>query len=276
MEFKPALAIKTTWKLKRFLQGNRVAIFLYKEFLFRDLPPFYRIYFPCLSLSIVDSRGTISHENKFIYFRVPKAANSTIIASLYYAQSNHKILSLNEIQVIKDRFYVHPSQLSVAEVKELQRSYFKFTFVRNPFTRLLSAYRDKILPKKEDKHKMVAKFLGKDETSDLSLDDFLTYLEAGGIHKNAHWAKQVNLIPILIKEINFIGKTESLNEDLSHVLEVIFADSKPIVSIQEHATKVKQGTFQLDSVSERRIYRLYEEDFDVFEYDKTLSSYGVN
>jgi dermatan 4-sulfotransferase 1 len=233
-----------------------------------QLPPFYQIYLPSLAIEILDILGLVNHKYQFVYFRIFKAANSTIVASLYNAETQQAITSLSELQEIKDHYYERPSTLSLEQVDKIRKDYFKFTFVRNPYTRVLAAYLDKIVSNEAGKRDMVAKFLNKSADSEISFNDFLDYLENGGIEHNAHWARQRDLLSIPIDEFNFIGRTENLTEHLNYVLSIIFETNQAIVSVREHATSSTRTIKELDTVAKARIYKIYEVDFENFGYVK--------
>ena len=95
--------------------------------------PFYRShpYSGPVSLASLDSRVAIDFELGFLYNRVLKAANTTIIATLASLKGETK-------DNPKDVFR-KPSDLDEGETQQVS-SLFKFAFVRNPYSRTLSAY----------------------------------------------------------------------------------------------------------------------------------------
>lgn len=208
----------------------------------------------------------IDHDKRFAYFRIPKAANSTIVATLYNAQYGIKIKTLKEIQEIKDYAYDKLSNLTKKETKKLLDSYFKFTFVRDPLKRVVSCYLDKVKTKDCEKHHIVTKSLNKPFENNISMSEFLDYLESGGIKENGHWARQSDMIPLPLKELDFIGKTENLTNDLQFVLNKIFKKESPLISITDHSTNKKALLNQLTANEKERIYKLYIKDFKNFNY----------
>lgn len=222
--------------------------------------PFYNVYKPQLEIELLDKLVLVNHKYNFIYFRIPKAANSTIVSSLYFAETGKVITSLDDIQIIKDTYYNRPSSLSHSQLKKIQNDYFKFTFVRNPYTRIIAAYLNKIIPNKNGKCNRVAKFLGRSPDTEISFSDFLEYLEQGGINQNAHWARQHDLLPIPLEEFDFIGRTENLTNDLNYVLAHIFKTKPQIVSVREHKTNAERMLQELDKKTKNRILKLYKVD----------------
>ena len=231
-------------------------------------PPFYQRYPPRLPAALLDPLGLVSHTRKFAYFRIFKAANSTVVASLYHAQTGMAITTLRELQVVKDFYYARPSQLCSRALGQLAHSYFKFTFVRAPYARVCAAFLDKVVPPEQDKHRLVTRGLGKPDDAQLSFADFLNYLEAGGLDKNAHWTRQVDLLAMTSKNLDFVGRTENLAADLPHVLGVIFGGQPPVISVKEHATSASRMVAELDAATRDRIWRLYQPDFEEFDYPK--------
>lgn len=232
--------------------------------------PFYEIYNPKLDIKLLDKLALINHQYKFVYFRICKAANSTIVSSLYHAETGQIITSLDNLQTIKDTYYNKPTSLSYNELKKFQSHYFKFTFVRNPYTRIISAYLNKIIPNEDGKRNQVAKFIGKSPDAEISFSDFLEYLEQGGINQNAHWARQSDLISIPLRELDFIGKTENITDDLNCVLEKIFKNEPQIISVREHQSSASQMLKEIDLEVKAKIYRIYKLDFDNFNYSSEI------
>jgi dermatan 4-sulfotransferase 1 len=233
----------------------------------QDQAAFYREYPPRLALNIVDPRIVISHKWKYAYARIPKAANSTIVATLHAAETGCSEIS--DIDRTK-REFINPSQLDPDQLNELESSYFKFTFVRNPYTRLLSAYLDKILAEQRTggRHRRkAAAFLGRPVEADISFSDFVDYLEfGGGVHTNGHWARQIDMLVMPPGKFDYVGKFEDLEQGLGEATRRIFGARKEINTYAPHATSASSQIALLDGSLRRRIARIYEEDFEAFHY----------
>lgn len=228
--------------------------------------PFYERYHPRLPLYIIDTRIIISHKYKFLLVRVPKAGQSTVVASLYHAETGKRLRSTDDIQPIKVQYYEHPSSLTGRQFDDIEKNYFKFTFVRHPYTRVLSAYQDKIEPN-IDKKRVIAEVLNKDE-NEINFQDFIKYLEYGKINSDPHWARQVDLLTIPLSKFDYIGKLENINKDLPYVLKTIYGRSGPIVSVKNHATQAQKKVANLSKKEKEKIYTLYKSGFETFGYSK--------
>lgn len=171
--------------------------------------PFYRVY-PYrkgLLLTHADRRGMVDLDRGIFYCRVPKAANSTIVAAITPGAG----LSDSELIEVKES-YQKPSELSYAEMQRL-KSCFKFTVVRHPYTRALSAYLDKVVS--GEKHRLFDRFGGPPK----SFEEFCIYLSHGGLYENAHWAPMSALMLMPVDALDFIGRVETLSTDLPIILK---------------------------------------------------------
>ncbi|HDS05874.1 MAG TPA: hypothetical protein ENN95_02410, partial [Deltaproteobacteria bacterium] len=122
--------------------------------------PYYKKYPPKLKIESIDKRAMISERFKFAYYRIPKAANSTVIATLHCCEYGEVADSL-KMKELKTHTYIKPSQLNRKKADVLLDDYFKFTVVRNPYARFLSAYLNKIAKGKPGKKALVADYLNR-------------------------------------------------------------------------------------------------------------------
>lgn len=237
---------------------------------FRHLTP------PAVPLSLIRGRVAIDVEAAFVYYRIPKAANSTVTWSLYRTRGGAPEAS---IDMAKGSAFAHPAELTPAQAEQAVRRYRHFTVVRNPFTRVASAYLDKIAGG-EPQARRVARSLGCTPAS-LDFARFLDYLEhGGGLYRNAHWAPQTALLPLPPEALSFILYTEHLDRDLPALLHTLYPEREPIVERYRH----KQGSAGRDHrhrsrAGERllelydgpglqeRVARLYRRDFEALGYN---------
>lgn len=218
--------------------------------------PFYRQY-PYrggISVKSADSRGCVDTELGFFYSRIPKAANSTITSSLARIKFGRD-LAPNKAK----RVFRYPSQLSRPEVARID-SLFRFTVVRNPYTRTLSAYLDKIKRRFDQGRKVESSFA-----------EFLDALANGRLYANAHWAPQSSLLLLPLEDFDFIGKVETLTDDLAHIhnriLRVEGLEREPVTSVLSHATGAtdKLNSYY-DEANIETVRTLYRQDFELLGY----------
>jgi len=231
--------------------------------------PQLKIYPTSLPLDIIDQVLAVSQDYKYGYFRVAKAANSTVISTLYYMETGISGLTLDTIQPIKDEYWLNCSSLPL-NIAELLDSYFKFTFVRNPGDRLISCYLDKVAGRGVKKS-MINKALGRNSQDDVSIDVFLDYLSSGGLKSNVHWIPQSLIVQETNDNLDFIGKVENLSDDIQYVVDKIYGKAlDKLPSIRDHKTNASEFYTQLSISQRERIAQLYDADFERFGYDKNF------
>jgi len=218
------------------------------------LRPFYRRY-PFrsdASIRSADDRGMVDMELGFFCNRVPKAANSTVVTNLARLKFGRDIDSPDA-----KRMFTTPARLSKADVERFP-SLFKFTVVRNPYTRTLSAYLDKI-----ERRALRA---GKES----SFRDFLLQAKSQRrfLFSNAHWAPQSSLMLIPVEQFDFIGKVESLSDDLAEITRRIRPElEQTLSSFKKNATGAGDKLRQYyDDELIALVQDLYRDDFTTFNY----------
>lgn len=226
--------------------------------------PFYRRY-PYrgqLWVSEVDTRAAISRQDKFFFGRVPKAANSTIIANL--AQRSATRSGRNLRQGKEKWFFDRPLFASSSTVARIECEFFKFTFVRDPFTRTLSAFLDKV-GRRQRQSREFFRWWGKDLQP--GFGDFCRYLEEGGLYDDIHWAPQVDILLLPIADFDMIGRFENLQGDLEVALTRIFGDgAAPVMRSGPRADASSALARHYDQTLLAQVGRLYARDMSAFGY----------
>lgn len=238
-----------------------------------DQQKFYDFFTP----SLLNQAVNISLKNKFVFFSVPKTGSSTVDLRLQKIElldlpGNHKTrphpLALNSP-------FVKPYQLSKDGLSEIlnDKNFFKFCFVRNPFSRVLSAYRDKILSTNDDYAAAYRVSAGFGKAERPSFDDFLEAIS----HQSAkrlekHWGIQTHLSGSAFVDMDFVGKLEDFENSFDAISSRIGYKVER-VSHRPHATN---SSFHFeDHYTERtsQIVRdLYADDFAAFGYDDFVTT----
>lgn len=216
--------------------------------------PFYRRYPYAgrVSHRMVDLRGMVSVDHGFFFNRIPKSGNSTVAATLAAACGIPHTEDDPDAKRAKEAF-PRPSELTAGQMEAFERS-FKFTFVREPYARVLSAYLDKVRT-------------GAKMTPIATFPEFCRYLAAGGLYANAHWAPQVSLLLLPIERFDFIGRVESMNEDLSRAFAHLDIKLGELRLAGPPATNARDLVAKEYTPECREIVRrLYRGDFELFDY----------
>ena len=235
---------------------------------FSDVP-FFRKCKPKLAPQFLDSRIVASVARRYCYFRIPKAGNSSVMATLFRMEIGRAFGSAEEFRWFKRQYFERVSGMSESVVDELLNDYFMFTFLRSPYTRVLSAYLNKVqiadggMVTPNAERRKVQKALGKGDADEISFDEFLTYLsDGGGLRKDPHWAPQVDLIPVGIDRLNFVGCVERMDTQLVEVMERTFGRKEEAVRYAPHSTDADGAAAGWMTPERRlRVDTLYQEDW---------------
>jgi len=206
---------------------------------------------PALRMKVL-SRIAMSNEHGFCYFRIPKVANSTIVMSLLNnmpgrgeTDSGFAKLLLQGIPHVSDMDKLHT-----------------FTFVRNPASRVLSAFLDK---SRADAMRSKHQCLRGEPGTMSGFRFFLDGLKDGQLLDNLHWAPQTAILPYDVAKYDFVGRYESLEADLTICLTRLYGEEASIHNNFSHRTDASGMTNQFVGKGERDlIAKLYESDFEAF------------
>ncbi|XP_077978807.1 carbohydrate sulfotransferase 9-like [Glandiceps talaboti] len=174
-------------------------------------------------------------------------------------------------------------------------TYKKFMFVRHPYERLLSAFRDKFemgvkhaewwymetfgIPIKKWAHpEMSGRELSAQKTK-VTFDEFIGYVTAFANTKriDMHWEQYHKLCRPCEIEYDIIGKYETIERDSNYVLEQVNAAQKihfPSMRLNDHNTHTSVNSLEnylakLSDTQLKNLKQTYELDFDLFGYQMT-------
>jgi hypothetical protein len=205
-------------------------------------------YFNKYVLSLFGRKYYMSYDyrHKALWFRTYKVASRTI---------DNKLKSNNEK-------YIYGSLMSYSPW--MFRDYFKFAFVRNPESRFISAWKDKVLKQN------YFRFSSSEHAKMKDLNYFISWVEKLDIDNcDEHIRSQNSLIDL--NNIDFLGRFENFTDDYKFVLEKLKIITNTDV---EHKNKGIKIDFELSTTQRLRIYNIYKMDFQLFypNHKKTLAN----
>jgi hypothetical protein len=233
----------------------------------------------------------VSLSHRYLYFEVPKAACTSLKYLVFRlencppmpeSESLHDFVDQADYVTRRDDIIHIRERFPVASLMDLdsesQRevlessNFFRFAVVRNPYTRLVSAWRSKVLvcdPGFEDVYKkMRGELPGVTNKSLISFREFVDFVERFEDLDlcNPHWRRQSTHLFLPAMNFNMIGKTERIDDVLYGLQQHVGADAPPEFPSRNASGSSRDPLLNPDLAD--RVYSLYREDFDAFGYEK--------
>ena len=176
--------------------------------------------------------------------------------------------------------------------EKIVATYFKFTFVREPFERLLSAYIDKFLylrtkdrpilfahgPKILKNFRPNATKLALQTLNDTTFREFIEYLitkEGNGSSPimDWHWDNYVNVCGMCAVNYDFIGHYETYDQDLADFKEAASLSSEQARLFNIHANNKSETALRMLHFSSQiplewinALQLVFRANFEMFDY----------
>jgi len=209
----------------------------------------------------------------FLYVETPKVACSTIKRTLQEIEAG----TVDRATGVHDKA-ASPlcgaigSGLTLHEIFRTRRL-FRFTFVRNPYTRILSCYLEKILVDANERRRHQG-LLGCDPQQPVSFVGFLRAIDRiADRERDVHWRSQSCLIGDLAIEYHLIGRFEALRRDLSYILRALGEreSDAAILDVRHHRTDAATRIDEFFGPEEQALVgRIYRADFLRYGYSLNL------
>ncbi|XP_063687206.1 carbohydrate sulfotransferase 11-like [Bolinopsis microptera] len=240
---------------------------------------------------------------KFLYCSIPKVASTnwkrTMIVLSMDKKSRDK-MTRAQVNALKN---VHNDPRIQALTKvdgnilyPPYRDYYKFVMFRHPFTRMVSAWRNKLLMVDGRINKYFyknygipiikllrgkgaeTKFLKNPAGNLVTFQEFVGGVKSGIVDR--HWMPQSEICQPCAVRYNHVGFFEYLNDDTNYILdqlgvgdEVVKADKVSPSGQYKSTTEVTKELFNSLSQSDiDALYQFYKRDFILFGYDKDVNS----
>lgn len=223
----------------------------------------------------------IDDEMKFIYCTVPKVASTPLKMTLLRLR-NDSGLEITGSSAHNPKNWRQLSEYNATELSRRLDTHFKFLFVREPFHRLLSGYRDKFFGKNRIytnyyRAMIVEAFRPQDlqpvatETNNVTFTEFLRHIisYSNAWSRNGHWRQVEHICFPCALEFDFIGHFETLEEDVASFLKKTGFDDRVTFPSIPSSRAASEFIRYFAHVPPEVIYRLgedYRGDFEMFGY----------
>ncbi len=221
--------------------------------------------------------------HRYLYIENAKSGCTTLKSTL----GNYEILSAGLGPKLAENFLknVHANMIGTPFTKPFQLGAQRFealcddseihifTFVRNPLSRLVSAYLDKIKMKKAQSYQ-VYQHLGRELDEEVTFAEFIHALH--GLHRSGasfdkHYRSQLRQCGDGRVRLDFIGRLETFEKDFESLVNKLGFDGIELLAGQRHSTNSEEllthyYTPQLEEI----VYELYEQDFTRFGYPMAI------
>jgi Sulfotransferase family len=224
-------------------------------------------------------------QHQLLYICVPKCASTTIKMVLSSLARNQ--LDTSD-QLHKRRYsgLKSPKRIGISTFHQLaiNPAAFRFSFVRNPYSRLVSTWADKFQNKSLvggdsfiDRYLMnrgwIDDSLPAGPHNALSFPQFVQFAAATANRRlDAHWHLQDDLLTMPGIKLDLVGKVESFGKDFASVLDHAGAGVRlrQIADVHFNASQHKPWPNYYTADLADQVYRAYERDFDRFKYPRTI------
>ncbi len=214
----------------------------------------------------------VIHSLKLAYFRIPKAANTSIktkLASILYLESE-------KFTPTQDNFWRFNGSKNVdfisnKEYYDKYSHYFGFTFFRDPIDRLLSLYNSNIA-----KWEIRGAFKELGFSGDMSADEFVyLVLEIDKEDADIHFYPQTEILSYQGKFLpNFMGNFSKIEQDWLRLRDILNPLAGIEIGLIPHLNKTSDKN-RMRNLSDENIAQLekkYAGDFAISKQFKSIDS----
>ncbi|XP_007433737.1 carbohydrate sulfotransferase 9-like [Python bivittatus] len=227
----------------------------------------------------------VDENYKFIYCEVPKVGCSIWkkIVLLLTLNLSRDVFEVNQDEIHKTNLLKRLSSYPSKQQQELLNSFTKVMITRHPLERLVSAYRDKFLHLEPYYSITVANEIkalfrkNKNLTGNVTFQEFVNFVVTRDTkHLDIHWKPMFQLCDPCNIHYDILGKYETLDQDVSHVLSRIKAPQRvryPNSKLYTERTNKDITTQYLKKLNWDQIQKItdvYQMDFSLFNYSFTV------
>lgn len=196
----------------------------------------------------------ICHKHKFIFVHIPKCAG-TSIESMYNVWSDKNTEEKYYVGKHRQHYFLDTILKTHPECTD----YYKFTFVRNPYSRILSEY----TYIKKTMHN--GAHFASDQKFDLTFKDFCLDL-TNNMKKYCYPYHETRAIDYFTgTKFNYVGRMENLQRDFSIICKHIGLPVRSVPHVNE--TRHEHYTEYYDDQTREIVAKHYAEDINFFGYE---------
>jgi hypothetical protein len=204
----------------------------------------------------------ISHKHRCIFVHIPKTGGSSIEDVIWPRNRTEADLWMGFTSRYRNKYQTGGLQhLLARQIRhevgaEVFDTYFKFTFVRNPWDRAVSQFAS--MQYRADLRELIGM---------TPATSFAEYLELTDRHPHIQWTPQVEFVrdENLASLVDFVGRFEDLKHDAKVVFERLGIRRRRLPHQQRSRHRHYRKYF--DDRSREWILSRYREDIEMFGYD---------
>ena len=225
---------------------------------------------------------TSYYENiKVIFTDIPKAGSSNWLEALWKANGD---IAINQTTRVMRTHFKYQYTKNKLYSDEVFRNAFSFTSVRNPWTRMVSGYLDKlIVPANSElagtRMRIIKEIRGVTDKEILrnlfpSFDEFAKWLIKHNGSNNDHFNPQLRILCIPEARYDYIVPLEYsslLSDELWHLIDANTTfrgsyDGTTDPRVQRSAVQARKMLSDLDKDTIEKLYQIYRMDFSLMNY----------
>ena len=226
----------------------------------------------------------VNVKKRYLYFEVPKAACTQMKELLRVLEGAPPLqLFAGSLMETRREMFVHAREnvplSSLVDLDDVTQKnvlesgdFLRFAIVRNPYGRLVSAWKNKVVPCEPGGERLYLEIKGRapemHAKSLITFDEFVNYLDAKCDVSNCdpHYRRQVDHIFAKALDFSHIGKLENMVATLA-VFQQHLGLAEPLLAGKKNVS----GAVGLATCNQNladKVYSLYREDFERFGYDR--------
>lgn len=203
------------------------------------------------------SNVSISCDYNFVWFRVAKAGTRSLDRLLE--------TEIDDYRYFERRDPIHPELTDL-----LENGCFRFSIVRNPWDRLVSAWRNKIRREFPKQERFLKKLVGTASENEIAaaqsdFSEFVRLLPGSRLFRDGHFRPQAELLSGI--ELDFVGRFERYSDEITHVLNEVGLGH--LASVIPHSNQSYEGLHYseyYDHESRDLVGDMYQADIARWDY----------